>query len=98
MVHYTLLKLTKDADVTSIFFRCRKVYAEMELALPFLHDTQVCRAETTRGSNADIMIIAHLDGPEYISDYLQDPRLQAFMAETRDYVMEAVSFDEKEAC
>ena len=98
MVHYTLLKLTKDADVTSIFFRCRKVYAELELALPFLHDTQVYRCETTRGSNADIMVVARLDGPEYLSDYLRTPKLQAFMHEMKDYVLDCVSFDEKEAC
>ena len=35
IVHYNLLKLTRNADVTEIYFRCRKIYAELELALPF---------------------------------------------------------------
>ena len=62
IVHYNLLKLTRNADVTEIYFRCRKVCAELELALPFLHNAEVYRCETARDSNADIMMAVHLDG------------------------------------
>lgn len=34
IVHYNLLKLTRNADVTEIYFRCRKIYAELELRFP----------------------------------------------------------------
>lgn len=33
MVHYILLKLKKDADVTLLYFHCRKVYADLEWEL-----------------------------------------------------------------
>ena len=49
MVHYILLKLTKDADVTSIYFRCRKACAELEMELPFVHDTDVGHASGRPG-------------------------------------------------
>ena len=98
MVHYILLKLTKDADVTSIYFRCRKVYAELERELPFLHGAEVYRCETTRDSNADIMMVMQLDGPEYLNDYLKHPKHLALVNEMKDYVMDRMSFDEKEAC
>ena len=98
MVHYNLLKLTKDANVTEIYFRCRKVYAELEMELPFLHNAEVHRCETTRGSSADIMIIVQLDGPEYLDDYLQHPKYLALMNDMKDYLLEWMSFDEKAAC
>ena len=98
MVHYILLKLTKDADVTSIYFRCRKACAELEMELPFVHDADVYRCETARDSNADIMVVMHLDGPEYLNDYLRHPKRQALVNEMKDYVLERMSFDEKEAC
>ncbi len=98
MVHYTLLKLTKDADVTEIYFHCRKVYAELEMELPFLHDANVYRCEIKRSSNADIMIVMRLDGPEYLNDYLNHPKHQAFVSAIQDYVMDSITFDEKEAC
>ena len=98
MVHYTLLKLTKDADVTEIYFHCRKVYAELEMELPFLHDANVYRCEIERNSNADIMIVMRLDGPEYLNDYLCHPKHQALVSAIQDYVMDSISFDEKAAC
>ena len=98
MIHYDLLKLTKDADVTELYFRCRKVYAELELELPYLHDAQVFRCETMRGPNADLMIVVHLDGPEYLKDYLSHPKHQALVDDMKDYVMDRMSFDEKESC
>lgn len=98
MVHYNLLKLTKDANVTEIYFRCRKVYAELEKELPFLHGAEVYRCETTRDSNADIMMVMQLDGPEYLNDYLKHPKHLALVNDMKDYVMNRMSFDEKEAC
>ena len=67
MVHYILLKLRKDADVTLLYFHCRKVYADLEWELPFLHDAEVCRCATARDSNADISKARELLG--YDPDY-----------------------------
>ena len=98
IVHYTLLRLTRNADVTEIYFRCRKVCAELELELPFLHNVEVSRCDPTRDSNADIMMTAHLDGPEYLNDFLHHPKYLALVKDIRDYVMDSMSFDGKEAC
>ena len=98
IVHYNLLMLTRNADVTEIYFRCRKIYAELELALPFLHNAEVYRCETARDANADIMMAVHLDGPEYLNDFLHHPKYLALVDDIKDYVMDSMAFDGKEAC
>ena len=98
IVHYNLLKLTRNADVTEIYFRCRKIYAELELALPFLHNAEVYRCETARDANADIMMAVHLDGPEYLNDFLHQRQILGVMDDIKDYVMDSMAFDGKEAC
>lgn len=97
MIHYKLVKLKAGADVTSIYFRCRKVYAELEMELPFLHNAEVYRCEATRDSSADLMIIVHLDRPENLEDYLHHPKYLALMHDMKDYLSEWMSFDEREA-
>ena len=93
MVHYNLLKLTKDANVTEIYFRCRKVYAELEKELPFLHGAEVYRCETTRDSNADIMMVMRIDSPDRLADYLQHPKHVALAQGLKDSVAARMSFD-----
>lgn len=98
MIHYNLLKLKQGADTAAILARCQTVYAELEAELDFLHDAKVCRCVTERDSNADIMMVMQLDGPEYLNDYLKHPKHLALVNDMKDYVMDRMSFDEKEAC
>ena len=98
MIHYNFLKLTQAADAEAVLARCREVYAELEAELDFLHDAKVSRCITVRDSNADIMMVMQLDGPEYLNDYLKHPKHLALVNDMKDYVMDRMSFDEKEAC
>ena len=102
MVHYFLLKLKKDADVTLLYFHCRKVYADLEWELPFLHDAEVSRCATARDSNADIMIRMHIDAPEQLNDFFRHPKHLDWIEEVKDYVSDWMSFDwpedAKDAC
>ena len=43
-------------------------------------------------------MVMQLDGPEYLNDYLKHPKHLALVNEMKDYVMDRMSFDEKEAC
>ncbi len=97
MIHYTMLKLKDGADVTGLYFRCRKIYAELEMELPFLHDAQVHRGAATRDSDADIMMEVHIDAPECLNDYLRHPKYQELLDTLNGYVQNKMSFDEKES-
>lgn len=98
MVHYNLLKLRSGADVNSIYSRCQRVYAELESELPFLHDAEVSRCVTERDSNADIMMVMHIDAPEQLGTYLRHPKHLALVQEMKNDVVDRMSFDEKEPC
>lgn len=97
MIHYDLLKLKEGADVTSIYFHCRKVYAELALDLPFLH-TKVSRCADTKNPSADIMLVVQVDAPEQLGACFAHPKYAALYQAVKDYVAEKMSFDEKAGC
>ena len=93
MIHYNLLKLKEGADVDAVFEESKKVYAELEAELDFLHDAVVKKCVTVRDSNADIMMIMAIDSPEYLQSYLQHPKHVTLATGMKDLIAARISFD-----
>ena len=93
MIHYNFLKFKPGADVESALDKCRRVYAELESELDFLHDARVERCVTVRDSNADIMMVMRIDSPEQLSAYLTHPKHVALAQSMKDEIAARMSFD-----
>ena len=93
MTHYVLLKFRENADLGSIEQTVRDTYAALDRELSFLHDPVVYKNSVDRDSNADIMAVIKLDGPEFLQDYLTHPLHMKMAGDLKDEVVSRVSFD-----
>ena len=96
MVHYVLLKLAPGADVDFAENKVRKVYESLAAELDYLNDPVTYRCCVARDSNADIMSVIRLDGPQYLEPYLKHPRHAQMAQELKDVVIGRTSFDHLE--
>ena len=93
MKHYVLLKLVPGADAQAVLARVKSTYAALDEALPFLHDPQVYASCVERDSNADIMAVIDLDGPECLQPYLTHPLHLQMAQDLKDRLCGRTSFD-----
>ncbi|MBE7003547.1 MAG: hypothetical protein E7425_04565 [Ruminococcaceae bacterium] len=81
MTHYVLLKLAAGADLDAAEKTAADAYKALAGELSFFHDPAVYRCCTERDSNAHLMAVCRLDGPEHLDAYLTHP-LHLSMAKT----------------
>ena len=93
MTHYVLLKLAPGADRDKVFERVKKTYAELDGALSYLNDARVYLSCIDRDTNADIMAVVELDGPECLKPYLTHPLHLAMANDLKDALSGRTSFD-----
>ena len=91
--HYVLLKIAPGADVEAAFNRVRETYQALDAALEWLNHPQVYRSCIDRDSNADIMAVIELDGPEHLQPYLTHPLHLKMAQDMKDVVVGRTSFD-----
>lgn len=93
MMHYVLLKLKPGADAQYAFKRVRETFEALDETLEFFNHPVTYSSCVERDSNADIMSVVELDGPEFLQSYLQHPLHVAMANDLNDMVAVRVSFD-----
>ncbi len=93
MTHYVLLKLAPGADRDKVFARVSDTYRALDEALDYLSKPRVYRSCVDRDSNADIMAVIELKGPEYLKPYLTHPLHLAMAQDLKDALIGRTSFD-----
>ena len=93
MKHYVLLKFEPGFDIDAAEKTVRKTYEDLAEALPWLTDPHVYRTCVERDSNADVMAVISLDGPEHLKPYLTHPLHLAMAEELNPHVVGRTSFD-----
>ncbi|MBR1457530.1 MAG: Dabb family protein [Oscillospiraceae bacterium] len=93
MIHYVLLKIAPEADLDAVEARVRQTYAALDEALDYLNDAVVYRSCVQRDSNADLMAVVRLDGPEALQPYLTHPLHMQMAQDLKDAVIGRTSFD-----
>ena len=93
MTHYVLLKLVPGTDTDAAYARVKKTYDELAEALPWLTNPRVYRSCVERDSNADIMAVIDLDGPEHLQPYLTHPLHMQMAQDMKDSLAGRTSFD-----
>lgn len=93
MTHYVLLKLAPGSDVEAAFERVRTTYDALAEALPYLTNPRVYRSCVERDSNADIMAVITLDGPEHLQPYLTHPLHMQMAMDMKSQLIGRTSFD-----
>ena len=91
--HYVLLKLAAGVDRQAAFKRVKETYGAQEKELPYLHHAQVYLNCVDRDSNADIMAVIDLDGPEFLQPYLTHPLHMRMAQDMKDSLCGRTSFD-----
>lgn len=93
MTHYVLLKLAPGSDLAAAEERVRSTYLALADTLPYLNDPRVYRSCVDRDSNADIMAVITLDGPEYLQPYLTHPLHMQMAMDLKAQLIGKTSFD-----
>jgi len=93
MTHYVLLKLAPGADLDAVEKRVRETYEALASELDYLNDPVTYRSCVDRDSNADLMSVITLDGPEYLQPYLTHPLHMGMAQDLKDVVIGRTSFD-----
>ena len=91
--HYVLLKLAAGVDRKAAFERVKGTYDALDRELSFLHHPQVYLSCVERDSNADIMAVIDLDGPEFLQPYLTHPLHLQMAQDMKDSLAGRTSFD-----
>ncbi len=93
MRHYVLMRFAEGADLDAAEKTAREAYEALAEALPFFSEPAVYRCCTERETNAHLMAVCRLDGPEHLDDYLKHP-LHLGMAKTLGpFVVARTTFD-----
>ncbi len=93
MTHYVLLKFKEGADIDRAEKIVRDTYAALDRELSFLHDPVVHRNTVDRDSNADLMAVIRLDGPEHLKPYLTHPLHMKMAEDLKSEIVGRTSFD-----
>ena len=93
MTHYVLMKFVPGADLNTIEARIRATYAELDAALPYLHQPQILLNCVERDSNADLMVCLNLDSPEDLQPYLTHPLHLQMAQDLKNQIVARTSFD-----
>ena len=93
MKHYVLLTLSPDCDKDAVEARVRSTYEALASELSYLNDPVTYRCCVERDSNADLMSVITLDGPQYLQPYLTHPLHLGMAKDLKDVVIGRTSFD-----
>lgn len=93
MTHYVLMKLAEGADLDAAERTAREAYEALAAQLPFFSEPAVHRCCTVRDTNAQLMAVCRLDGPEYLESYLKHPLHLGMAKALGDVVVGRTTFD-----